>query len=63
LTLGIGTLLGMWVVQIYEVSGRLPFGPALIMIFLFIIGTFATFTGIILHSIAQLFDRLKTKGE
>ena len=63
LTLGIGTIIGMWVVQIYDASGRLPFGPALLMILLFIIGTFATFTGIILHSIAQLFDRLKTKGE
>ena len=63
LTLGIGTIIGMWVVQIYDASGRLPFGPALLMILLFIIGTFATFTGIILHSIAQLFERLKTKEE
>ena len=61
--LGIGGIIGAWVVQIYDASGRLPFGPALLMILLFIIGTFATFTGIILHSIAQLFDRLKTKGE
>ena len=63
LMLGIGGVIGVWVVNRYDASGALPFGPALLMILLFIIGTFATFTGIILHSIAQLFDRLKTKGE
>ena len=60
-TLGIGAIVGVWVVNIYNVSGSLAFGPALLMILLFIIGTFATFTGIILHSISQLFERLKTE--
>ena len=63
LMLGIGAVIGAWVVKSYDASGFLPFGPALLMILLFIIGTFATFTGIILHSISQLFDRLKTKEE
>ncbi|CAD6493506.1 MAG: Undecaprenyl-phosphate 4-deoxy-4-formamido-L-arabinose transferase [Candidatus Argoarchaeum ethanivorans] len=63
LMLGIGTIVGVWVIKSYDISGILPLGPTLLMILLFIIGTFATFTGIILHSIAQLFDRLKAKGE
>ena len=63
LMLGIGAVIGVWVVKSYDASGSLSFGPALLMILLFIIGTFATFTGIILHSIAQLFDRLKNEGE
>jgi hypothetical protein len=61
LTLGIGIGIGWWVIKSYSASGVLPFGPTLLMILLFIIGTFTTFTGIILHSIAQLFDKLKTK--
>ena len=63
LTLGIAIIIGMWIINIYSASGVLPFGPTLLMILLFIIGTFTTFTGIILHSIAQLFDRMKTKEE
>ena len=63
LTLGIAIIIGMWIINIYSASGTLPLGPTLLMILLFIIGTFTTFTGIILHSIAQLFDRLKTKEE
>ena len=61
LTLGIGIIIGMQVINSYSAGGTLPLGPALLMILLFVIGTFAIFTGIILHSIAQLFDRLKTK--
>jgi len=61
ITLGIGIGIGWWVIKSYTASGTLPFGPTLLMILLFIIGTFTTFTGIILHSIAQLFDRMKTK--
>ena len=63
ITLGIGVGIGWWVIKSYSASGTLPFGPTLLMILLVIIGTFTTFTGIILHSIAQLFDRLKTKEE
>ena len=63
LTLIIGIIIGWWVIKSYSASGFLPLGPALLMILLFIIGIFATFTGLILHSIAQLFDRLKTKEE
>jgi dolichol-phosphate mannosyltransferase len=61
LTLSIGIGIGWWVIKSYSASGFLPLGPTLLMILLVIIGTFATFTGIILHSIAQLFERLKTK--
>jgi dolichol-phosphate mannosyltransferase len=63
ITLGIGIIIGMWIIKIRSASGTLPFGPTLLMILLLIIGTFATFTGIILHSIAWLFYRLKTKEE
>jgi glycosyltransferase involved in cell wall biosynthesis len=57
-TLGIAIILGMWIIESYNASGTLSFGPTLLMILLFIIGTFTAFTGIILHSIAQLCDRL-----
>jgi len=63
ITLSIGIIIGIGVIKIYSASGTLPLGPALLMILLLIIGTFATFTGIILHSIAWLFYRLKTKEE
>jgi glycosyltransferase involved in cell wall biosynthesis len=57
-TLGIAIILGTWIIKSYNATGTLSFGPTLLMILLFIIGTFTAFTGIILHSIAQLCDRL-----
>jgi len=63
ITLSIGIGISWWVIKIYSASGTLPFGPTLLMILLVIIGTFATLTGIILHSIAWLFYRLITKEE
>ncbi|MCK4732804.1 MAG: hypothetical protein KAT65_10145, partial [Methanophagales archaeon] len=59
--LSVGVIIGIDVVNSYNASGFLPLGPSLIMILLFIIGTFTVLTGIILHSIAQLFSTLKTK--
>jgi glycosyltransferase involved in cell wall biosynthesis len=63
LILFIGVIIGIDVVNSYNASGFLPLGPSLIMILLFIIGTFTILTGIILHSIAQLFGKLKTNEE
>ena len=62
LTLSIGIGIGWWAIKSYSASGTLPLGPTLLMILLLIIGTFTTFTGIILHSIAQLFERVRRGG-
>ncbi|NMX21174.1 hypothetical protein C5S30_01780 [ANME-1 cluster archaeon GoMg4] len=61
LTLSIGIGIGWWVIKSYSASGTLPLGPTLLMILVLIIGTFTIFTGIILHSIAQLFERVRRK--
>ena len=61
LMFGIGGAIAMDVVNKYETSGALSLGLVLLMSLLFIIGIFTTFTGIILHSIAQLFKRSKIK--
>jgi dolichol-phosphate mannosyltransferase len=53
-TLGIGIIIGWCILKSYSAGGTLPFGPALLMILLFIIGTFTIFTGVILHSIAKV---------
>jgi glycosyltransferase involved in cell wall biosynthesis len=53
-TLLFGLLWGAWVVNIYRTSQTLAMGYALIAMLLSIVGVFALFTGIILHSIRAL---------
>ncbi len=57
LILGFG--LGLFNMNIWIEYGQLPFGPSLLMIFIILIGVFSVFTGIILHSIAGLFQSMK----
>jgi glycosyltransferase involved in cell wall biosynthesis len=53
-TLLFGLLWGAWVVNIYRTSQTLAMGYALIVVLLLVVGVFALFTGIILHSIRAL---------
>jgi hypothetical protein len=50
----IGIGLGLIFLQDFYLGGSLKFGPTLLMIMLILIGSFMTFTGIILHSMSRL---------
>ena len=52
----IGLGLGINFLYIKQSGGQLPFGPTLFMLLTTLIGTFATFTGIILHSMSRLIN-------
>ncbi len=49
----LGVIAGGRVFQIFSASGVVPFGTALVSIFLLIIGIFSIFTGIILHVLVK----------
>jgi glycosyltransferase involved in cell wall biosynthesis len=60
--IGVGLLIaGMavaaWVLRIFAAIGRLPFGPTLLMILLFILAIFTLYTAIILHSLSRLWSK------
>lgn len=57
----VGFSIGVSFLQIKMSGGQLPFGPTLFMVMLTLIGTFATFTGILLHSISRLFYESRKK--
>ncbi|MGZ4901411.1 MAG: glycosyltransferase family 2 protein [Halobacteriota archaeon] len=59
--LAIGIALGFYVYQVYLFMGRVPNGPAILTLLVVIIGTFMTFTGIILHTMASLTESLEAK--
>lgn len=46
-----------WVLRIFAASGRLPFGPSLLMILLVILAIFTLYTAIILHSLSKLWSK------
>ncbi|UGV41942.1 glycosyltransferase family 2 protein [Methanococcoides orientis] len=48
-----GLYFGIKFMYSFSMGGNLPFGPTILMVMLMIIGTFMSFTGIILHSIAR----------
>jgi hypothetical protein len=50
----VGLSIGVNFLDLKMSGGQLPFGPTLFMIMVTLIGTFTTFTGIILHSISRL---------
>ncbi len=58
-TLLLGLLFGLWVVDIYRKTLTLAIGYALITVLLVLVGIFAIFTGIILHSIRALLSEPK----
>ena len=59
--IGIGVALAGYAVQGFYEWGRVPNGPAILMLLLVIVGTFMTLTGIILHSMASLTESLESR--
>jgi glycosyltransferase involved in cell wall biosynthesis len=56
----IGVVLAVYAVQGFYEWGRVPNGPAILMLLVLIVGTFMTLTGIILHSMASLTETLES---
>jgi len=59
--IGIGVALAVYIVQGFYEWGRVPNGPAILMLLVIIVGTFLTLTGIILHSMASLTETLESR--
>ena len=59
--IGIGVALAVYAVQGFYEWGRIPNGPAILMVLVVIVGTFMTLTGIILHSMASLTESLESR--
>jgi len=57
----IGVALAVYAVQGFYEWGRVPNGPAILMVLVIIVGTFMTLTGIILHSMASLTESLESR--
>ena len=60
--IGIGVALAVYIVQGFYEWGRVPNGPAILMLLVIIVGTFLTLTGIILHSMASLTESLESRN-
>ena len=58
---GIGAFMGLSFLRTFYHGGSLMFGPTLLMIMLFMVGTFMSFTGIILHSMSRLINESRNK--
>ena len=58
---GIGTFMGLSFLKTFYLGGSLMFGPTLLMIMLFMVGTFMSFTGIILHSMSRMMNETQNK--
>ena len=56
--IAIGVALGSFVLETYLYIGRVVNGPAILTLLLMIIGTFMALTGIILHSMSALSEKL-----
>jgi glycosyltransferase involved in cell wall biosynthesis len=52
----VGFVFGYWMLTNYVTSGTFPVGIAIAAVFFVLVGVFACFTGIILHSLNQYFD-------
>lgn len=52
----VGFVFGYWMLTNYVTSGTFPVGIAIAAVFFLLVGVFACFTGIILHSLNQYFD-------
>jgi glycosyltransferase involved in cell wall biosynthesis len=59
--IGIGIALAVYAIQGFYAWGRIPNGPAILMLLLVIVGTFMALTGIILHSMASLTESLESR--
>ncbi|MGZ4926630.1 MAG: glycosyltransferase family 2 protein, partial [Halobacteriota archaeon] len=54
-----GTLLAIWIVEVYYNIGRVVYGPTMLAILLIVVGVFLALTGVILHSVSSLVDDRK----
>ena len=59
----VGLGLGLNFLRDFYLGGSLMFGPTLLMIILTLVGTFATFTGIILHSMSRMINEIQIKRD
>lgn len=59
--ISIGVALAVYVVQGFYSYGRVPNGPAILMLLVTIVGTFMVLTGIVLHSMASLTESLESR--
>ncbi|MBA7489498.1 Undecaprenyl-phosphate 4-deoxy-4-formamido-L-arabinose transferase [subsurface metagenome] len=55
--LAAGMAVAAWVLRIFGATGRLPFGPSLLMILLIILAIFTLYTAIILHALSRLWSK------
>jgi hypothetical protein len=53
----VGAAFGYYSYQVFLIIGKVPNGPAILTLLFILTGTFMTFTGIILHSVAALVNR------
>lgn len=51
----IGGGIGIWLIDRYMDTSRLPFGPSIITLLFLILGSISVFSGLILHSIRRIF--------
>ena len=56
--LAFGCTVGVYVLSSYNMGGYLPLGPTLLMMLLSIIGTFAVFSGLMLHAMTRVVARI-----
>ncbi|MGZ4870062.1 MAG: glycosyltransferase family 2 protein, partial [Halobacteriota archaeon] len=59
LLLASGTLLAVWIVDVYYDIGRVVYGPTMLATVLIVVGVFLALTGLILHSMSSLVDDRK----
>lgn len=57
----VGGLLGFYVAEIYQRTHLFAYDTAMVMFLFIVVGILSVFTGIILHSIKRLINRIETK--
>lgn len=58
-----GLIVATWSLQNYTAGNNLPFGPTMLMILLIIVGSLATFAGLMLHTMTRLIKELNIKED
>jgi hypothetical protein len=54
-----GLYIGLYLSRTFHLGRNLPFEPTVLMVMMILLGTFMTFTGILLHSLSGLFRYLQ----
>lgn len=55
-----GLITGGFVINSYNTGGQVPFGPAILMVLLFMVGSLAIFSALNLHATTQLLKKMKS---